>query len=296
MKAEGIVPMDPKDEETLRKKQANPYTTMSQRAVAVPRVGVHRGPERKPLVDCLPRRRAEEDIRANEGGFERPRAPAGKLGMSSDARKDELALKNQFFGKTPQQVLAEHPRPARHGDRAPAPQKPDEHQLAAAIADEIHERQQFLDEMTSLGQGHVHQRIESEMQSGCELKTLEPYLQQVVTTAPRPRAVSSMVWTAGCASIRDAKISACKDSNQRKPLSPLRFGECRSTGAGRGPWNKRSHSRPRFASPPRANHSDPRRRSPSRALRRTGAADGAAGPKAPPRFCSRLERRDVGLR
>ena len=180
MKAEGIVPMDPKDEETLRKKQANPYTTISQRAVAVPRVGVYRGPERKPLVDCLPHRRAEEDIRANEGGFERPRAPAGKPGMSSDAKKDQLAQKNQFFGKTPQEVLAEHPRFIRQGGRAPAPQKADEHQLAAAIGDEIHERQQFLDEMTSLGQGHVHQqRIESEIAERMrELKTLEPYLQQ----------------------------------------------------------------------------------------------------------------------
>ena len=35
MKAEGIVPMDPMDEEKLRKKEANPYTSISERGVRV---------------------------------------------------------------------------------------------------------------------------------------------------------------------------------------------------------------------------------------------------------------------
>ena len=59
MKAEGIVPMKPLDEETMRKKQeANTKAprTISERAIRVPRVGVM-APQRRPLVDCLPHRR-----------------------------------------------------------------------------------------------------------------------------------------------------------------------------------------------------------------------------------------------
>lgn len=179
MKAEGIVPMDPKDEEALRKAEANPYTTISQRAVRVPRVGVGRPPERPPLIDCLPRRRGEEEIRANEDGFQRPRAPAGKPVRSSDAKKDELAMRNQFFGKTPQEILAEDPRPRRAAPAAPSAAS-EEQQLHDAIADEIRERQDFLDEMTRLGQGDLHsQQIDMEIAERMrDLKKLEPYLTE----------------------------------------------------------------------------------------------------------------------
>ena len=163
MRDQGIVPMCPKDEEKLRKQEAKPYTTISQRAVRVPRVGIAAAPERKPLVDCLPHRRAEDEIRAAEHDFARPRAPAGAAYASSDAKKDELAMRNQFFGKTPQEILAEGPpRPSK---QAPAgPTLSEEQTLHNQIADEIAERQSFLDNMTALGQGHLHrERIEGEI-------------------------------------------------------------------------------------------------------------------------------------
>ena len=89
MKAEGIVPMKPRDEETMRKKQeasAKAPRTISERAIRVPRVGVM-APQRRPLVDCLPKRRGEVEIRANEGNFARPAAPRGAIVRSSDSRK-----------------------------------------------------------------------------------------------------------------------------------------------------------------------------------------------------------------
>ena len=89
MKAEGIVPMKPRDEEMMRKKQeasAKAPRTISERAIRVPRVGVM-APQRRPLVDCLPRRRGEVEIRANEGNFARPAAPRGAIVRSSDSRK-----------------------------------------------------------------------------------------------------------------------------------------------------------------------------------------------------------------
>jgi len=180
MKAEGIVPMKPRDEETMRKKQeasAKAPRTISERAIRVPRVGVM-APQRRPLVDCLPRRRGEVEIRANEGNFARPTAPRGPIVRSSDSRKDELALRNQFYGKTPQEILSEGPRP--HRPAAAASAVSDEQQLHNQIVDEIADRQSFLDDMTRLGQGHVHrQRIEGEIAERVhDLKRLEPYLQE----------------------------------------------------------------------------------------------------------------------
>ena len=93
-------------------------------------------------------------------------------------RKDELALRNQFYGKTPQEILSEGPRP--HRPAAAASAVSDEQQLHNQIVDEIADRQSFLDDMTRLGQGHVHrQRIEGEIAERVhDLKRLEPYLQE----------------------------------------------------------------------------------------------------------------------
>ena len=91
MKAEGIVPMKPHDEETMRKKQeanAKAPRTISERAIRVPRVGLGQAPQRRPLVDCLPKRRSEDEIRANEGNFVRAAAPPGAIVRSSDSRSD----------------------------------------------------------------------------------------------------------------------------------------------------------------------------------------------------------------
>ena len=92
--------------------------------------------------------------------------------------KDELALRNQFYGKTPQEILSEDPRP--HRPAAAASAVSDEQQLHNQIVDEIADRQSFLDDMTRLGQGHVHrQRIEGEIAERVhDLKRLEPYLQE----------------------------------------------------------------------------------------------------------------------
>ena len=95
------------------------------------------------------------------------------------SRKDELALRNQFYGKTPQEILSEDPRPHRPAAAAASAQS-DEQQLHNQIVDEIADRQSFLDDMTRLGQGHVHrQRIEGEIAERVhDLKRLEPYLQE----------------------------------------------------------------------------------------------------------------------
>jgi hypothetical protein len=93
-------------------------------------------------------------------------------------RKEELALRNQFYGKTPQEILSEDPRP--HRPAAAASAESDEQQLHNQIVDEIADRQSFLDNMARLGQGHVHQqRIEGEIAERVhDLKRLEPYLQE----------------------------------------------------------------------------------------------------------------------
>lgn len=186
MKAEGIVPMRPRDEETMRKKQeanAKAPRTISERAIRVPRVGVTPAPQRRPLVDCLPKRRGEVEIRTNEGNYVRPAAPPGAIVRSSDSRKDELALRNQFYGKTPQEILSEDPRPRRPAAAASA--ESDELQLHNQIVDEIADRQSFLDDMARLGQGHVHQqRIEGEIAERVhDLKRLEPYLQEASSSS-----------------------------------------------------------------------------------------------------------------
>ena len=85
---------------------------------------------------------------------------------------------NQFYGKTPQEILSEDPRP--HRPAAAASAVSDEQQLHNQIVGEIADRQSFLDDMTRLGQGHVHrQRIEGEIAERVhDLKRLEPYLQE----------------------------------------------------------------------------------------------------------------------
>ena len=122
--------------------------------------------------------KGEDEIRQEFDNFERPSAPAGRPYRSSDDKKDELALRNQFYGKTPQEILSEGPRP--HRPAAAASAVSDEQQLHNQIVDEIADRQSFLDDMTRLGQGHVHrQRIEGEIAERVhDLKRLEPYLQE----------------------------------------------------------------------------------------------------------------------
>jgi hypothetical protein len=86
-------------------------------------------------------------------------APPGRPTQSSDARKDELALRNQFNGKTPQEILAEK-RSSQPPPEAPPPPR----SLKQQIEDEIAERHEFLDRMRGLGRAHEHEaRITGEI-------------------------------------------------------------------------------------------------------------------------------------
>lgn len=157
--AMGLVPLDPLEQHELAKKTAAGYTTISERAVRVPKVGQRVYGERPAPVECLPHRRSEEEIRYAHNNFERPMAPPGRPTQSSDARKDELALRNQFNGKTPQEILAEK-RSSQPPPEAPPPPR----SLKQQIEDEIAERHEFLDRMRGLGRAHEHEaRITGEI-------------------------------------------------------------------------------------------------------------------------------------
>ena len=100
-------------------------------------------PPRPPLVAYIPHRKGVDEIRQENDNFERPQAPPGRPYKSSDEKKDELALRNQFYGKTPQEMLKEQPPPPR----APPPRT----SLREQIEDEVAERQDFIDQMRQLG-------------------------------------------------------------------------------------------------------------------------------------------------
>jgi hypothetical protein len=156
--AMGLSPLDPLEQHELQRKLNAGYKSMSERAVAVPRVGRHMAPPRPALIDIIPRRKGEEEIRFEFDNFETPAAPAGVPTRSSDERKDELAIRNQFNGKTPQEILAEAP-PKPSAASASAPKQT----LREQIEDEVAERHQFLDQMKSLGK--CDQRMEANIKS-----------------------------------------------------------------------------------------------------------------------------------
>ena len=146
-KSMGLVPLDPKEQHELQRKMAAGYTSVSERAVRVPRVGVPARPERPPPIYCVPHRKGEEDIREEWDDFETPQAPPGRPTRSNDERKDELAMKNQFYGRTPQEVLANAPKKLSAAD-APPPPAPN---LREQIEDEVAERHDFLEQMRAMG-------------------------------------------------------------------------------------------------------------------------------------------------
>ena len=190
--AQGLVPADPHAQHLSRKAQAANYTTISQRGINVPRVGLRSMGPRPPPIAYVPHRPTQEEIAMTHNNYERPLAPLGVPTRSSDERKDELATKNQFFGKSaalksnaacharlgcqsqrgvrptvgcrssaaPEEVLAEGGGACagapRHGRRArqlgtQAPPKNEQEELRGQIADEVAERQAFLDEMRAMG-------------------------------------------------------------------------------------------------------------------------------------------------
>eukprot|EP00322_Chrysochromulina_rotalis_P024090 CAMPEP_0115843054 /NCGR_PEP_ID=MMETSP0287-20121206/8117_1 /TAXON_ID=412157 /ORGANISM="Chrysochromulina rotalis, Strain UIO044" /LENGTH=354 /DNA_ID=CAMNT_0003296741 /DNA_START=25 /DNA_END=1089 /DNA_ORIENTATION=- len=139
--AMGLVPLDPKDQHELARKMEAGYTTISQRAINVPKVGQRAPRERPAAIDLIPRRRGEEEIRQANDNFERPSAPLGRPTKSSDEKKDDLALRNQFNGRTPAEIVAE--TRSRAPPKPPQPAPPSS--LRQQIEDEVMERQEFLD-------------------------------------------------------------------------------------------------------------------------------------------------------
>lgn len=113
----GLVPQDPHAQHLARRASAAGYTSISERAVPVPRVGVGTRGLSLPPVAFIPHRRTREEIAAAHAHYERPLAPRGPPMRSNEDRKEELALRNQFFGKLPEQVLEEGRAKGRTAER-----------------------------------------------------------------------------------------------------------------------------------------------------------------------------------
>ncbi len=166
--AKGLVPLDPLEQHELRKKMESNYTTNSQRSVNVPRVGLRARPAPPAPIDVVPRRKGLEEIRHENADFEPPPLPLYRPARARDELKDELALRNQFNGRTPQEILAGGEASERRRPREPArPASPAT--LRAQLADEIAERQEFIDMLRKHGkssqehedriQGEISERL-----------------------------------------------------------------------------------------------------------------------------------------
>ena len=85
------------------------------------RVGLGARRQRPALIDIIPHRKAEDEIREEFDNLgDARRAPRRRRALADD-KKDELALRNQFYGRTPQEVLAAAPpkAPAAAARRRP---------------------------------------------------------------------------------------------------------------------------------------------------------------------------------
>ena len=165
----GMTPLDPLEQHELQRRLAAGYTKVSERAVPVPRVGLGAPRPRAALIDIVPHRKAEEEIRQEFDNFATPSAPHGAPVRSSDDKKDELALRNQFYGRTPQEVLANAPP-------KPPPVAPKEPSLRTQIEDEVAERHEFLDNMKRLQRMDraTEERVRAEIADRLQdLQTLE---------------------------------------------------------------------------------------------------------------------------
>jgi len=159
--AQGLVPMRPDEVDAARKQQASTYKTNSQRGINVPRVGLGPRYERPPAVLFVPHRRTGEEIREANDNFEPGPLPAYVPTQSSEERKDDLAMRNQFSGKTPQEIISlklaaaqkELADARRGGGGGRAAQEATPGELRNQIADEVAERQEFLDTMVAAGKG-----------------------------------------------------------------------------------------------------------------------------------------------
>jgi hypothetical protein len=157
----GVVKLEPWQQDMLKRRQHSVPKHVSERAIPVPRVGVGRRDERPAPIAFVPHRRTGEELRAEHNGYERERAPRGAPSRSSDDKKDELAMRNQLSGKTADEVLREQAGPRRQrqavGCGLSAPTEEEQMvDLRGEIADEIAERQDFLDQMTAAGRGNAY--------------------------------------------------------------------------------------------------------------------------------------------
>jgi hypothetical protein len=171
MAAVGLTPLDPLEQHELQRKMAAGYTTISDRAVPVPKVGQKPRPLYAP-IDFVHKRKGEDEIREENNNFAIPKAPPYRPGASRDEKKDELALRNQFNGRTPQEMLKESNKSA-----APPPPKPKPSGLRQQMEEEVAERHEFLDQMRALGrpvdhatEGRINVEIAERLQ---DLKKLE---------------------------------------------------------------------------------------------------------------------------
>ena len=189
----GLVPLDPLEQHELQKKmdassKVKGGVKTTERGINVPRVGrgdVHLRP-RPAMIDYIPHRKGEEEIREEFDNFEIPQAPPGRPYRSADEKKDELAEMNQFAEKKSEggtrgrritEVLHSAPRPSEAEERSKADAAASANRpLKDQISDEIAERHDFLDRMTQLGRcdRDTQQRIQSEIADRVnDLKVLE---------------------------------------------------------------------------------------------------------------------------
>ena len=167
----------PLEEQKAKQAAANPYTTMSQRAVRVPRVGMGARHAPPPPVAFVPHRPTRAEIAARTGSDGRPvleevQLPVYVPTQSAEERKEELALRNQFKGRTPEEIVAAQrtaPQLFPRGRGSAQPDSPGTERrsyqvLHDQIADEIAERQRFIDSMRALGKAGQHElRIKNEI-------------------------------------------------------------------------------------------------------------------------------------
>jgi len=151
--AMGLTPLDPHEQHQLQKKMEAGYTTISERAVRVPRVGVMAPRPRPAMIDIIVHRKPEEVIREENDDFERPQAPPGRPYRSVEDKKDELALRNQFNGQLPHELLGV-PKAGQGSAAEPGPsvaRRATGPTLRQQIEDEVAERHEFLDGMRAMG-------------------------------------------------------------------------------------------------------------------------------------------------
>eukprot|EP00966_Prymnesium_polylepis_P257245 5942591-Prymnesium_polylepis.1 len=75
--AQGLMPQDPHTQHLARKAKAANYTTISERGINVPRVGVRTMGPMPPAVLFVPHRKTHDEILEENDHFERPQAPPG---------------------------------------------------------------------------------------------------------------------------------------------------------------------------------------------------------------------------